>query len=224
MSKTSKDLIPPSPSKADYHDTAHDETRDLFTRQNPFALFADWLEMAGKKEPNDPNAMCVATVDADGLPDARMVLLKDFDEDGFVFYTNTMSAKGRQLAGDPKAAIVFHWKSLRRQVRIRGLVTPVSDAEADEYFQSRARDSRIGAHASKQSQELESRFALEKRVARHVAEFGLGHVPRPEFWSGYRVAPLQFEFWRDRPFRLHDRLLFEREDVQSGWETKRLYP
>lgn len=219
-----KTLIPPSPSEGDYHDTVHDEGRDLFTRKNPFDLFADWLEMAGKKEVNDPNAMCVSTVDADGLPDARMVLLKDFDENGFVFYTNTRSAKGRELAANPKAAIVFHWKSIRRQVRIRGLVEPVSPQEADEYFQSRARDSRIGAHASKQSQALESRFALEKRVARHVAEFGLGKVPRPDFWSGYRIVPLQIEFWRDRPFRLHDRLLFVRDDIQSAWTIRRLYP
>ncbi|MDQ7020057.1 MAG: pyridoxamine 5'-phosphate oxidase [Robiginitomaculum sp.] len=217
-------LIPPSPSEEDYRDTAHDEPGDLFARDNPLALFADWLAMADKKEPNDPNAMCLATVDETGMPDARMVLLKDFDEAGFVFYTNTHSAKGVELAANPKAALVFHWKSIRRQVRVRGHVSPVSTAEADEYFASRARDSRIGAWASKQSQELESRFALEKRVAKKAAEFGLGKVPRPPFWSGYRLAPIQIEFWRDRPFRLHDRLVFLRENLSAPWTQKRLYP
>ncbi|PHS21575.1 MAG: pyridoxamine 5'-phosphate oxidase [Robiginitomaculum sp.] len=217
-------LIPPSPSEKTYQDTAHDEPGELFARQEPFALFADWLAMAGKKEPNDPNAMCLATVDADGLPDARMVLLKDFDEAGFVFYTNTHSAKGVELSATPKAAMVFHWKSIRRQVRIRGEVLPVSEAEADAYFASRARDSRIGAWASKQSQELESRFALEKRVAKKAAKFGLGKVPRPPFWSGYRLSPTQVEFWRDRPFRLHDRLVFLRENAAAHWTNARLYP
>ena len=214
-------LIPPSP---DYHDHAKDEPGDLFAHQDPFALFADWLVMAKNKEPNDANALCLATVDADGLPDARMVLLKDFDEQGFVFYTNTLSAKGRELSTNPKAAIVFHWKSVRRQVRIRGPVSPVSAAEADEYFASRARDSRIGAWASKQSQELESRFALEKRVAAKAAKFGLGKVPRPPHWSGYRLSPTQIEFWRDRPFRLHDRLQFSRKSLTAHWTTARLYP
>ncbi len=214
-------LIPPGP---DYHDHADDEAGDLFAHQDPFALFANWLRMANKKEPNDANAMCLATVDADGMPDARMVLLKDFDDQGFVFYTNTQSAKGRELTTDPKAALVFHWKSIRRQVRVRGDIQPVSDAEADEYFASRARDSRIGAWASKQSQELESRFALEKRVAKKAAKFGLGKVPRPPFWSGYRLAPTQIEFWRDRPFRLHDRLVFLRANPSTHWSTKRLYP
>ena len=214
-------LIPPSP---DYADSADDETGDLFARDDPFALFADWLAMAVKKEPGDANAMCLATVDASGMPDARMVLLKDFDEAGFVFYTNTQSAKGRELADNPKAALVFHWKSIRRQVRVRGPVQPVSEAEADEYFASRARDSRIGAWASKQSQALESRFALEKRVAVKAAKFRLGKVPRPPFWSGYRLVPVQIEFWRDRPFRLHDRLQFSRTDPKAPWISKRLYP
>jgi pyridoxamine 5'-phosphate oxidase len=214
-------LIPPSP---DYHDHADDEPVDLFTREDPFSLFADWLVLAKKKEPNDANAMCLATVDAQGMPDARMVLLKDFDSDGFVFYTNTLSAKGRELETNPKAALVFHWKSVRRQVRIRGDVVPVSNEEADEYFASRARDSRIGAWASKQSQVLESRFALEKRVATKAAKFGLGKIPRPPHWSGYRLAPLRIEFWRDRPFRLHDRLVFLRENTATDWVTQRLYP
>ncbi len=214
-------LIPPSP---DYHDHADDEAGDLFAHQDPFALFADWLTMAKKKEPNDPNAVCLATVDGDGMPDARMVLLKGFDKDGFVFYTNTKSAKGIQLAADPKAAMVFHWKSIRRQVRLRGTISPVSEAEADEYFASRARDSRIGAWASKQSQELESRFALEKRVAAKAAKFGLGKVPRPDHWCGYRLAPTQIEFWRDRPFRLHDRMQFLRDSADQCWTVQRLYP
>ncbi len=217
-------LIPPSPSKKDYADTANDEPGDLFARNDPFVLFADWLEMAKKKEPNDANAMCLASVDADGLPDARMVLLKGFDAAGFVFYTNTHSAKGEELAVNPKAALVFHWKSIRRQVRVRGIVSQVCAAEADEYFASRARDSRIGAWASKQSQTLESRFALEKRVAAKAAKFGLGKVPRPEFWTGYRIVPTQIEFWRDRPFRLHDRMQFVRQDLEQPWSVHRLYP
>ncbi len=221
---TKSPLIPPSPDAKAYRDSADDEQKDLFSRADPFALFADWLAMARDKEPNDPNAMCLATVDADGLPDARMVLLKDFDEAGFVFYTNTKSAKGRELTGNPKAALVFHWKSIRRQVRVRGAVMPVSDKEADEYFASRARDSRIGAWASKQSQVLESRFALEKRVTAKATKFGLGKVPRPPFWSGYRLSPIQIEFWRDRPFRLHDRLVFLRDTPDEGWRTERLYP
>ena len=221
---TDKSLIPPSPGEKDYHDSAHDEPAGLFSRDDPVALFTEWLAMAGKKEPNDPNALCLATVDGHGMPDARMVLLKDFDERGFVFYTNTLSAKGRELAANPKAAMVFHWKSIRRQVRLRGPVTPVSDAEADAYFASRARDSRIGAWASKQSQPLESRFALEKRVAAKAAKFGLGKVPRPPHWSGYRLAPIEMEFWRDRPFRLHDRLQFFRDSPAAPWQTRRLYP
>lgn len=215
-------LIPPSPKS--YADTADDEPGDLFARDDPFALFADWFSMAKQKEPNDANAMCLATADAAGLPDARMVLLKGFDPAGFVFYTNTQSAKGRELADNPKAALVFHWKSIRRQVRVRGIVQPVSGEEADAYFASRARDSRIGAWASKQSQVLESRFALEKRVAKKTAKFGLGKVPRPEFWSGYCLAPTQIEFWRDRPFRLHDRMQFVRKSLDSEWTVSRLYP
>jgi pyridoxamine 5'-phosphate oxidase len=219
-----KDLIPPSPSAEEYRDTAQDEPRELFTREDPFELFGDWLALARDKEPNDANAMSLATVDADGLPDARMVLLKDFDETGFVFYTNLGSAKGRQLATNPKAALVFHWKSVRRQVRVRGPVVPVSKEEADAYFASRARDSRIGAYASFQSQPLESRFALEKRIAAKVAKFGIGHIARPEHWSGFRLQPISMEFWRDRPFRLHDRLSFVRKDVNAPWATQRLYP
>ncbi|MDC7684357.1 pyridoxamine 5'-phosphate oxidase [Asticcacaulis sp. BYS171W] len=212
------DLIPPSPDYADAH-TAHEADID---GAEPFTLFGQWLIDARAKEPNDANAMTVATVDADGMPDARMVLLKDFDAQGFVFYTNTQSAKGQQLLSARKAALLFHWKSLRRQVRVRGTVEIVTDAEADEYFASRARNSQIGAWASTQSQPLESRFALEKRVAEYGLKFGLGAVPRPPHWTGFRIVPQQIEFWRDKPFRLHDRLKFER--VGDGWTTSKLYP
>lgn len=217
-------LIPPSPDDEEYAATADANAVEIFDREEPFALFRDWLGDARKRETNDPNAMALATVDADGLPDVRMVLLKDVDADGFVFYTNLESAKGLQLGGQPKAALCFHWKSIRRQVRVRGLVEPVSQDEADEYFASRARDSRIGAWASQQSRPLESRFALEKAVAREAARFGLGKVPRPPHWSGFRIAPLGIEFWRDRPFRLHDRLVFQRHDLGSPWTSSRLYP
>ena len=219
-----KDLIPPSPDEAAYAETAEANAAEIFDREEPFALFADWLEEAKKKEPNDANAMALATADEDGLPDVRMVLLKDVDPDGFVFYTNLESAKGQQLEQNPKASLCFHWKSLRRQVRVRGAIEPVSAEEADAYFASRARDSRIGAWASKQSRELESRFALEKSVAREAARFGLGAVPRPPHWSGYRLKPVSIEFWRDRPFRLHDRMRFERTDKGSPWTVSRLYP
>ncbi|MFN3808049.1 pyridoxamine 5'-phosphate oxidase [Asticcacaulis sp.] len=212
------DLIPPSPDYADAH-AANEADID---GAEPFDLFGQWLMDARGKEPNDPNAMTVATVDADGMPDARMVLLKDFDRQGFVFYTNTESAKGRQILEARKAALLFHWKSLRRQVRIRGTVELVSDAEADEYFASRARNSQIGAWASEQSRPLESRFALEKRVAEYGLKFGIGAVPRPPYWTGFRIVPTEMEFWRDKPFRLHDRLKFER--VGDGWVKSKLYP
>lgn len=221
---SSKDLIPPSPSAQDYEKTVQANAAEIFDRDDPIALFGEWLNDAKRKEPNDANAMALATVDADGLPDVRMVLLKDVDAAGFVFYTNLESAKGLQLDATGKAALCFHWKSLRRQVRVRGPVEPVSAEEADAYFASRARDSRIGAWASKQSRELESRFALEKAVAREAARFGLGEVPRPDHWSGFRVKPLSIEFWRDRPFRLHDRMSFLRPDLSSPWTIRRLYP
>jgi len=196
---------------------------DFTEVRDPLALFAAWMADAEKSEPNDPNAVALATVDADGLPDVRMVLLKGFDADGFVFYTNFGSAKGRQILASGKAAMVFHWKSLRRQVRLRGPVDEVGGDEADAYFDSRPRGSRIGAWASKQSQPLESRFALEKRVAEFTARHAIGHVPRPEWWSGFRLKPVQIEFWHDRPFRLHDRVVF-RPDGSGGWTTTRLYP
>lgn len=195
---------------------------DFTQATDPVALFATWLGDAEKSEPNDPNAMALATVDADGMPDVRMVLLKGFDPEGFVFYTNFESAKGTQILGSMKAALCFHWKSLRRQVRVRGPVEIVSDADADAYYQTRPRGSRIGAWASKQSRELESRMALEKAVASYTARYAIGDIPRPAHWSGFRIKPVAIEFWHDRPFRLHDRLRFEREG--DGWMTSRLYP
>lgn len=219
-----KDVIPPSPDEAAHLAEEKAKSDDIFTREDPFALFEDWLAAAKEKEPNDPNAMALSTAGADGFPDVRMVLLKDFDAHGFVFYTNTESAKGMQLGQNARAALCFHWKSLRRQVRVRGLVSQVSAEDADAYFQSRARDSRIGAWASKQSRPLESRFALEKAVAGYAAKFNIGDIPRPEHWTGYRIAPVRIEFWRDRAFRLHDRLAFERNSVDAQWTTTRLYP
>jgi pyridoxamine 5'-phosphate oxidase len=199
-----------------------------YADQDPFALFAAWLDEASKKELNDPNAMALATADADGLPNVRMVLLKGVDDRGFVFYTNLESQKGQELAANPKAALCFHWKSLRRQVRVRGLVESVTPEEADAYYASRPRDSRIGAWASQQSRPLESRFALEKAVARYAARYAIGDVPRPPYWSGFRIMPQSVEFWQDRPFRLHDRLRFERvpasPDQPVRWTTTRLYP
>lgn len=197
---------------------------DFGERTEPFALFGEWFEDARTREPNDPEAMALATADEGGLPDVRMVLLKGWSESGFVFYTNSESAKGRQLAANMKAAALFHWKSLRRQVRLRGPVELVSDEESDAYFASRPRDSRIGAWASKQSQPLESRFALEKAVARYAAQFGVGEIERPPHWRGYRIAPVAIEFWADRPFRLHDRVRFTRADTHSAWVKERLYP
>ena len=197
---------------------------DFAERDEPLALFAEWLAEAEAGEPSDPNAMSLATVDGDGMPNVRMVLLKGFDERGFVFYTNFESAKGRELLGQPKAALCFHWKSLRRQVRVRGDVETVSDEEADAYFASRPRDSRIGAWASKQSRPLESRFALEKAVAKFAARYAVGAVPRPLVWSGFRVAPVSIEFWHDRPFRLHERVLFSRPTLAAPWSKTRLYP
>jgi len=191
---------------------------------DPIRLFNDWLDEARQLEPNDPEAMALATADASGFPDVRMVLLKGADAQGFVFYTNLESDKAREISGNASAALCFHWKSLRRQVRVRGAVSPVSNEEADAYFATRARDSQIGAWASRQSRRLAGRFELEKEVARFAAKFGLGKVPRPPFWSGYRVVPLRIEFWRNKPFRLHDRLVFERDDVSSAWSASKLFP
>jgi len=182
------------------------------------------MEEAKRAEPNDPNAMALATAGADGFPDVRMVLLKGFDEAGFVFFTNLESAKARELRERPQAALVFHWKSLRRQVRVRGNVSAVSDAEADAYFATRPRLAQIGAWASKQSSPLESRLAFEGSVARVTARYPLGTIPRPPFWSGFRIAPVAIEFWHDRPFRLHDRIAFTRSQPNEPWTKTRLYP
>jgi pyridoxamine 5'-phosphate oxidase len=197
---------------------------DFTTADEPLRLFAAWLAEAEKSEPSDPNAMAVATTDAHGRPNLRMVLLKGFDERGLVFYTNVESRKGRELGANPQAALLFHWKSKNRQVRLRGPVEIVSDAEADAYFSSRSRLSQIGAWASKQSTPLESRLAFEKAVALYTAKFAIGTVPRPPHWSGYRIVPLVIEFWEDRPFRLHDRVEFERAGPGAAWSKTRLYP
>ncbi|ESR24737.1 Pyridoxamine 5'-phosphate oxidase [Lutibaculum baratangense AMV1] len=190
----------------------------------PFRQFQAWLEEASRSEPNDPNAVAVATVDEDGLPNVRMVLLKGVDDRGFVFYTNFESAKGREILAARKAAMCFHWKSLRRQVRVRGPVEVVSDEDADTYFASRPRGSRIGAWASRQSRPLEDAHALEKSVARYTASFGIGEIARPRHWSGFRIRPVEIEFWRDKPFRLHERLVYRRDTPEGGWRTVRLYP
>jgi len=197
---------------------------DFTEASEPFALFERWFSDATASEPNDPNAMALATVDPDGLPNVRMVLMKGWDEAGFVFYTNTESAKGRELLSGKKAALVLHWKSLKRQVRVRGPVEIVTDAEADEYFHSRPRDSRIGAWASQQSRPLESRFALEKAVATNAAKYAIRDVPRPPYWTGFRIRPVGIEFWQDKPFRLHDRIVFRRPAPEGGWTKARLYP
>ena len=188
---------------------------------DPLVLFAAWLAEAERAELNDPNAMALATADAQGQPNVRMVLLKGYDQHGFVFFTNMESAKGAELAANMRAALCFHWKSLRRSVRIQGKVIPVTDAEADAYFASRPRDSQIGAWASQQSRPLETRFALEKAVASFTLKFGIGAVPRPPYWSGYRVVPVRIEFWQDKPFRLHDRSVFSR--ATDGWQLEKLY-
>jgi pyridoxamine 5'-phosphate oxidase len=188
----------------------------------PYRLFDAWLKEAEAKEPNDPNSMGLATVGADGMPSLRMVLLKGVDERGFVFFTNYESRKGEQLLAHPKAALCFHWKSLRRSVRIEGEVEPTSEAEADAYFATRPRSSQIGAWASDQSRPLESRFALETRIAKFTGKFGLGTVPRPPHWSGFRVKPQRIEFWSDGAFRLHDRLVYQRQG--DGWTTVKLFP
>ena len=196
----------------------------IAVRDDPMALFAVWMEEAAKSEPNEANAMSLATVDAEGRPNVRMVLLKGADANGFVFYTNMESAKGSELLGQPHAALCFHWKTLRKQVRVRGDVARVSDEEADAYFATRAKDSQIGAWASAQSRPVEGRFAFENEIAKYAAKYALTKVPRPAYWSGFRVTPFEIEFWRDRPFRLHDRLVYRRDAPSKPWRTERLFP
>ena len=197
---------------------------DFTEAAQPEPLFSAWFDEAERAEINDANAMSLATVDASGLPNVRVVLLKGLDPRGFVFYGNAESAKGQELLANPKAALCFHWKSLRRQVRVRGTVEQVSTAEADAYYASRPMGSRIGAWASQQSRPLESRDVLKKAVARFEKEFeGLNPV-RPRYWTGFRVIPLEIEFWADRPFRLHDRIVFSRENPDAPWTKARLYP
>jgi pyridoxamine 5'-phosphate oxidase len=221
---------PPSKNRPNQVNAMSDEAKsinspaDAAPVNDPFQLFGRWMAEAVASEPNDPDAMAIATTDAAGLPDVRMVLLKQADAGGFVFYTNTQSQKGLQLAENMQAAGVLHWKSLRRQVRFRGPVEFLTDAEADTYFASRPRASRIGAWASQQSRPLESRFALEKAVAREALRFNVRAVPRPPHWTGYRIRPLYIEFWTDKPFRLHDRLVYRRDALDGEWRTERLYP
>lgn len=220
-------VIPPSPSREEYARDyaaalAANGDESIWSREEPIGLFIEWLGQARAHEINDPNAMTLATVDADGLPDARMVLLKDVDARGFTFYSNRESAKGMQLDARPAAALVFHWKSLRRQVRVRGKIESVSAEEADAYFATRARESRIGAWASEQSRPISDRETLEAAITRETARFGDPDVPRPAHWTGWRLRPNSVEFWRDRPFRLHDRLSFRM--VDSIWTSARLQP
>ena len=199
-------------------------TGDFTAADEPLRLFSVWFEEATKSEPRDPTAMSLATVDAEGLPNVRMVLMKGYDERGFVFYTNIESQKGRELDESGKAALLFHWKSSNRQVRLRGLVERIADADADAYFATRPRLAQIGAWASKQSSPLESRMALEKAVALFTAKFAIATVPRPPYWTGYRLMPLVIEFWQDRPYRLHERIEFRRDELAAPWLKTRLYP
>ena len=215
------------PARKDYY--TGPQAADFMGADTPFALFEQWFADARASESNDPEAMAVASADADGMPNVRMVLLKALDgparaDRGFVFYTNFESAKGRELLASRKAALLFHWKSLRRQVRVRGLVAETTREEADAYFASRARGSRIGAWASQQSRAMAGRYDLEKAAAWYGIRHAVGDIPRPEHWSGFRVTPLEIEFWHDRPFRLHDRVVFRRSDPATPWERSWLFP
>lgn len=200
------------------------ENTDFTAPPDPMILFREWLALAEQHEPNDANAMALATVGAGGMPSARMVLLKDFNADGFVFFTNRESRKGEQLRSQSKAALCLHWKSLRRQVRIEGPVTKVSDAESDAYHATRPRGSQIGAWASQQSRPLADRKTLEDAVAKFEKHYEGKPVPRPPHWGGYRVAPLYIEFWQDRLYRLHDRVIYQRDTPQAAWQVERFYP
>ncbi len=224
-------LIPPSPSDDDYAAEAKaqeafavdDDQGKVFTKDDPLELFADWMALAKKHEANDPNAMSLATVDKTGMPDVRVILLKDLDE-GFVFYTNSASAKGEQLATNAKAALCFHWKSIRRQVRVRGPVEKVSETENDAYFAERSRGAQIGAWASQQSRPMSDETILKTRVEDYEAIYDGREVRRPDFWRGYRVIPHEIEFWVNRPYRLHDRLLFALNEETGAWEQQKLFP
>ena len=220
-SKLKSSVVPGQNKKPSVLKIGHDMITEA---DNPIDLFHQWFADAQASEPNDPNAMALATTTPDGFPSVRMVLLKDADDRGFVFYTNLTSRKGGELSSNPRAALCFHWKSLTRQVRVEGPVVPVSDEEADTYFASRAKMSQIGAWASRQSTVLEGRFELEKRIAKYTAKFNIGSVPRPEFWSGFRLTPVAIEFWQQESFRLHDRLVYRREDDTTPWSTVRLFP
>lgn len=189
---------------------------------NPIDMFKSWYAEAEASEPDLPNAVALATASPDGKPSVRMVLLKGWDDQGFVFYTNFESRKGQELIANPHGALCFHWKSLARQIRIEGPVTRVTDEEADAYYQSRDRQSRIGAWASQQSRPMEGMFRLEREVAKYAAKYPVGDVPRPPFWSGFRIAHERLEFWREKPFRLHERLIYTREG--EGWATHHLFP
>ena len=217
-------LIPPSPSQADYEAAEQAAVPSLDPSRDPLDLFAEWMAEAVKSEPNDPNAMTLATVDADGASDGRIVLLKALDARGFSFFTNLNSAKGQELAANPRAALVFHWKSLHRQVRVRGAIERVSDAEADAYFATRSRVSRLGAWASDQSKTLSEPALLRGRLEAMQQRFEGIEPPRPPYWSGYRLIPQAIEFWRDGAFRLHERLVFERAAEGSPWSARRLFP
>jgi len=206
------------------NESASPEIVDFFDVKDPLHLFHEWMNDAQANEPNDPTAMALATVDDDGMPNVRMVLLKAVDSCGFVFYTNFESAKGSELLAQKKAALCFHWKSLRRQIRIRGNVETVSDEEADAYYNSRDRGSRIGAWASQQSRPMRDRFELEREVAKKAAKYAVGAIPRPSYWSGFRLLPTSIEFWRDKPFRLHDRRLFTRQAPEDNWSSELLFP
>ena len=201
-----------------------DSSSETMATDDPIAIFLAWQAKAAKAEINDPEAMALATADKAGYPNVRMVLLKGADQSGFVFFTNRDSAKGRELEANPRAALCMHWKSLRRQVRVQGTITQVSEEEAEAYFATRPKDSQIGAWASKQSLEMEGRFVLEREIARFAAKYALSNVPRPPYWVGYRLAPLAIELWRDRPFRLHDRLVYRRKNLDAEWQTARLFP